>query len=157
MLSILATSPTWPKLMVCEYLEGDEYSVDCYSGRCGELVIPRKRDVIRTGISVTTTLERDETMIHASLMAARRIGLKGVYGFQFKKLRGVPKVLECNPRVQGTMIAALATGNNIIWASVADLVPDLIPETKFDFDWTGGRCYRYWGAVLESEGSFTMV
>jgi carbamoyl-phosphate synthase large subunit len=157
MLAIIETAPQWPELMVCEYLEGDEYSVDCYSGRSGEIAIPRKRDVIRTGISFVTTLKRDEEMIAASAAAARRMGLCGVYGFQFKMRNGVPKVLECNPRVQGTMIATLAAGNNIIWAAVTDLVPDLLEPVALNADWTGGRCYRYWGAVLEGGGTFTVV
>jgi carbamoyl-phosphate synthase large subunit len=70
---------------------------------------------------------------------------------------GVPKVLECNPRVQGTMIATLAAGNNIIWAAVTDLVPDLLEPVALNAGWTGGRCYRYWGAVLEDGGNFIVV
>lgn len=157
MLAIIMTAPAWPELMVCEYLEGDEYSVDCYSGRSGEVAMPRKRDVIRTGISFVTTLERHEEMMEASVAAARRMGLRGVYGFQFKMRRGVPKVLECNPRVQGTMIATLAAGNNIIWAAVTDLLPDELEPAVLDPAWQGGRCYRYWGAVLEHDGVFTVV
>ena len=157
MLAIIRTAPQWPELMVCEYLEGDEYSVDCYTGRSGGIAIPRKRDVIRTGISFVTTLERHDEMIHASLTAARRMGLCGVYGFQFKMRQGVPKVLECNPRVQGTMIATLAAGNNIIWAAVTDLLPDELPPVEMNPDWKSGRCYRYWGAVLEHDGKYTVV
>lgn len=152
MLAILQTAPSWPDLMVCEYLEGDEYSVDCYRGRSGELAIPRKRDVIRTGISFLTSIERHEGMIEASLAAARCMDLRGVFGFQFKMRRGVPKVLECNPRIQGTMIASFVTGNNIIWAAVADALADMLPPVPLRHDWTGGRCYRYWGAVLEEPG-----
>ncbi len=157
MLSIIRTAPSWPELMVCEYLEGDEYSVDCYRGRSGEIAMPRKRDVIRTGISFVTTLERREDMIRASMLAAERMGLCGVYGFQFKMRHGAPKVLECNPRVQGTMIATLAGGNNIIWAAVADLLPDELPPVELNANWNPGRCYRYWGAVLEHGQSHTIV
>ena len=157
MLAIIRTAPQWPELMVCEYLEGDEYSVDCYTGRSGEISMPRKRDVIRTGISFVTSLERNEEMMRACTAAARRMGLRGVYGFQFKFRHGVPKVLECNPRVQGTMIATLAAGNNIIWAAVADLLPDELPPVPLNPDWQPGRCYRYWGAVLENASGCTVV
>jgi carbamoyl-phosphate synthase large subunit len=152
MLSILNSAAVWPELMVSEYLDGDEYSVDCYSGRAGEIAIPRKRDVIRSGISFITTIERDEDMMHACSEASRRIGLCGVFGFQFKKTGGKPKVLECNPRVQGTMVASLLTGNNLIWAAVADALSDILPPVELNHAWTSGRCYRYWGAVLEAPG-----
>jgi carbamoyl-phosphate synthase large subunit len=96
-------------------------------------------------------------MMEACVTAARRMDLRGVYGFQFKLRNGVPKVLECNPRVQGTMIATLAAGNNIIWAAVADLFPDELPPVKLNHAWQSGRCYRYWGAVLENTNNYTVV
>jgi carbamoyl-phosphate synthase large subunit len=157
MLQILEAAPEWPVLMVSEYLDGDEYSVDCYRGRSGAIALPRRRDVIRTGISFATTLERREDMIRASLTAGERMGLHGVFGFQYKlRLDGYPMILECNPRVQGTMIASLATGNNIIWAAVTDLLPDQLESVSMNLDWEGGRCLRYWGALVE-DGSGELI
>jgi carbamoyl-phosphate synthase large subunit len=149
MRSILLSAKQWPRIMVCEFLEGDEYSVDCYRGPCGELAIPRKRNSIRSGISFITTLEKNTEIIRSSLLAARIGYLEGVFGFQFKMSKGEPKVLECNPRVQGTMVASLISGNNIIWKAIADLLPEVIDPISIKDDWLEGVCYRYWGATLE--------
>jgi carbamoyl-phosphate synthase large subunit len=63
-------------------------------------------------------------------------------------LRGdTPLVIECNPRVQGTMVASLATGNNLIWLALRD---------KLGFDkplpiqrtWGTSRLVRHWGGTL---------
>jgi carbamoyl-phosphate synthase large subunit len=161
LLRILHTAERWPELMVCEFLEGLEYSIDCYRGRSGEFAFPRVRNEIRSGISFVTTLVRHNDLMKQCLDAARIIGLDGVFGFQFKESNGVPKLLECNPRVQGTMIASLVTGNNIMWAAVADAVPDLIPPVNLTHPWQGGTCYRYWGATLSDNDSghprFTVI
>jgi carbamoyl-phosphate synthase large subunit len=151
LLRILRTAPLWPELMACEYLEGREYSVDCYRGRSGEIAIPRVRNEIRSGISFVTTLVFNKELINHCLHAARHIGLDGVFGFQFKEGGGIPKLLECNPRVQGTMIASLVTGNNIIWAAVADSVPEKVPPVDLSRPWEAGVCYRYWGATLSDD------
>jgi carbamoyl-phosphate synthase large subunit len=153
---ILESAPTWPRLVVCEYLEGDEYSVDCFRGKAGELAIPRKRNIIRSGISFQTTLERNTEIIESSLQVARLGGLTGVFGFQFKMKDGKPKVLECNPRVQGTMVASLISGNNLIWAAIAELLPKKIKPYNLNQDWNIGSCYRYWGAVLERKISMNL-
>lgn len=153
MRSILVSSTDWPRIMVSEYLEGAEYSVDCYRGSHGEVAIPRKRDLIRSGISFQTTLENNSTIIEASLRAARLGNLTGVFGFQFKMSRGVPKILECNPRVQGTMVASLLSGNNVIWNAIADQLPDRLSPIPINQNWDGGKCYRYWGAVLGDRDS----
>jgi carbamoyl-phosphate synthase large subunit len=151
MKKILQSASVWPKIMVCEYLDGDEYSVDCYRGKSGELAIPRKRNSIRSGISFQTTLEKNIEIIESCLCAARLGGLTGVFGFQFKMQNGKPKVLECNPRVQGTMVASMISGNNLIWAAIADMLPEKIEPLELNSDWHLGSCFRYWGAVLEDD------
>jgi carbamoyl-phosphate synthase large subunit len=153
MLDLLNSAEFWPELMVSEFINGDEYSVDCYRGVSGEIAIPRKRNLIRTGISFITTLQRNIQMEEDSLKAARHLNLTGVFGFQFMADNAGHKILECNPRVQGTMVASLLSGVNILWASVADTLNISVPPLSSKFDWTGRACFRYWGAVLDCKNA----
>lgn len=94
-------------MVLCEYLPGVEYTVDCLTDGQGKLIYCnlRSRDRIRTGISVRTT-RRD---IDDDLMfIANRINSKfkfiGAWFFQVKKnSAGEYKLMEISPRIPGTM------------------------------------------------------
>jgi len=60
----------------------------------------------------------------------------------------IPFILECNPRIQGTMIATLASGNNIIWNSVCNHLnlEDHCYSTT-NQNWSEITIRRYWGAL----------
>jgi carbamoyl-phosphate synthase large subunit len=136
----------FPELIVSEYLPGSEYSVDAFMGKKVAVAIPRLRKEIVNGISFRTSLEYRKDIMENTLKAARALGLSYAFGFQFKLDNfGVPKVLECNPRVQGTMVASLFSGVNVIWMSVReaihqplDSVPRVLQKSEF---------YRYWGGL----------
>jgi len=75
------------------------------------LLFHEKRDLIRTGITFNGTLEERKDIIEWSTKLAEEIGLEYCFGFQYKlDEKGVPKMLESNPRVQGTMVAATIGG-----------------------------------------------
>ncbi len=135
----------FPPLLVMEYLPGDEYSVDCFRGESKNVAIPRKRDLIRTGITFNGTLEERKDIIEWSTKLAEEIGLEYCFGFQYKlDEKGVPKMLESNPRVQGTMVAATIGGANVIYASILLGLGERAPE--FNIKW-GARIMRYWGGI----------
>ena len=130
LVKILRRGDEWPTLLVTEFLPGLEYSVDAFRGERLAVALPRRRDRIRSGISFTTTLlpERAD-LAEQTLRAAEALGLRYAFGFQFKEdAAGVPKVLECNPRIQGTMAASLFGGFNPIWLGVCEALGD--PPTE---------------------------
>ena len=134
-----------------EYLPGTEYSVDAFRGQKAEIALPRSRDKIVNGISFETTLADRSDLSEFTLKAAKRIGLKYAFGFQYKlDADGIPKVLECNPRVQGTMAASMQSGVNIIWMAVDEALgnPQALPKAKF----RPVKFQRYWGGVWSLEG-----
>jgi carbamoyl-phosphate synthase large subunit len=138
---------TFPPLMVCEYLPGVEYSVDVFADGETVVSIPRVRLQIRSGISFWNRIELREDMQEASAKIAAALGLRGVFGFQFKlNDRGEPAILECNPRIQGTMVASMAAGVNVIWLGVCAALgrPYSIPASLRN----GGEFRRLWGGVL---------
>ncbi|MBI2187969.1 MAG: ATP-grasp domain-containing protein [Acidobacteria bacterium] len=151
---ILERGTAWPALLVTEYLPGAEYSVDAFVGTSTEVAIPRLRCAIRDGISFRTALDWREDLIRPTLDGARYIGLRLVFGFQYKlDAHGVPKVLECNPRVQGTMVASLFSGTNVVWLGIRELLgwpgtPATRPVSP------GAAFYRFWGGLaVQADGT----
>lgn len=146
----------FPRLMVSEYLPGDEYTVDAFVGKKVSVAIPRLRKEIVNGISFRTTLEFRTDIMNYTLKAAKELGLSYAFGFQFKlDSIGVPKVLECNPRVQGTMVASVFSGVNVIWMAVREAigspiesVPKNLAESEF---------YRYWGGIGTSGSGYQEI
>ena len=152
LLALLWRGDTWPTLLVTEYLPGSEYSVDAFRGERLAVAMPRRRDAIRSGISFETTLLPDRRdLVEPTLRAAEQLGLGYAFGFQFKEdADGVPRVLECNPRVQGTMVASVFGGFNPVWLSVQECLgepPTALPEPP-----RPASFQRYWGGLGISGG-----
>ena len=107
--------------LVTEYLPNEEYTIDTFRSAKTIISIPRKRTRIRSGISFETQIETNQKLIDYSNKLALLLDLKYCFGFQFKyDDEGTPKILECNPRVQGTMIASVLAGFNLIFYSIAE-------------------------------------
>ncbi len=150
LMTIFVSGEPMPEFVVCEYLPGDEYSVDCFRGSVA-IAVPRRRSVTRSGISFVTELVDDEDLIGQSIGGAEVLGLEGAFGFQFKRdVHGRPRLLECNPRVQGTMVAACFGGANVIWMAMRNALgmPNVACPT---INW-GIGFYRYWGGVAIADG-----
>ena len=100
-----------PKLVVSEYLPGEEVTIDSLiSDSKVHLTLIRQRDSMREGISVAGHFINSDSLIEQVSIIANSIpGLYGPIGFQFKKsINGTFSLLESNPRLQGTSVAAAA-------------------------------------------------
>ncbi len=137
---------TFPELLVMEYLPGREYSVDILSSKKEVyVVVPRRRDLIRTGITFVGTVEKRDDIIEYSTKITRALGLEFAHGLQFKEdFKGVPKILESNPRIQGTMVLSTIAGANVIYGAVKLALGEEIPE--FSVKW-GTKLLRFWGGI----------
>lgn len=95
------------EFVICEYLPGEEYTVDCFSDNAGQLLVAkaRLRKRIKNGISVSAELIPENDII--TLIAEdlnQKIKFKGAWFFQIKEnQRGEFRLLEVSPRVSGTM------------------------------------------------------
>jgi len=135
----------FPELIVMEYLPGTEYTVDVFRSDEDMCIVPRTRDIIKSGITFSGKLEKNRGIIDITTQILNEIDLKFCFGFQYKLDENkIPKILECNPRVQGTMIMSTMAGANIIYAAVKSLLDEKIPS--FNIDWNY-RFYRYWGGL----------
>lgn len=140
---------SFPQLLVMEHLPKEEYTVDVLTAK-KTIVIPRKRDLIKSGITFNGTVEKNEEIIEYSKKLSREIGLRYAYGFQFKlDKNNIPKLLESNPRVQGTMVLSTFAGANVIYGAVKHALGEEVPE--FDIKW-GTKIMRYWGGIGINEG-----
>lgn len=145
----------FPELLVMDYLEGEEFTVDVLRTEKSFVALPRKRESMRSGITFRASLDPDETMIQASRALAESIGLRYCFGFQFKRNKeGIPMLLECNPRVQGTMVMSVMAGTNIIAAAVCAALGEEEPELTVKWD---TKLVRYWGAIGVNESGVVKI
>lgn len=137
----------FPPMLVSEYLPGEEYTVDMFRNSRGMVCIPRLRQAIRSGISFHTRVRlRPDLMEHCRRLA-HLLDLKYCFGFQFKlDAHGVPKILEANPRVQGTMVVSIFAGFNVIYAAVKQAMGEEVSLNNVTLRENVGFI-RYWGGI----------
>jgi carbamoyl-phosphate synthase large subunit len=107
---------TLPELVISEYLPGPELTIDTIvkNGQVLDLLI-RRRSAINSGISVSGAfIVNDEVEKYICSIVKSLPGLEGPIGFQVKQsVNGEYLLLECNPRIQGTSVAAIGLGINL--------------------------------------------
>jgi len=123
--------------VICEYLPGEEYTIDCFTDRAGKLryVSHRNRHRIKNGISVNSSLMRpDERVCEIAEIINNKIKFRGVWFFQLKRNRsGEYRLLECATRIAGTMCVQRASGVNLALLTVFDALEyevDITPQVK---------------------------
>jgi len=99
-----------PKILVSEYLPGDEFTVDTIvnNGSIVDFLI-RTRTSINNGISTSGSfIDNKEIYEYIKKIISIIPGLSGPIGFQVKRSKKNKfLLLESNPRLQGTSVAAL--------------------------------------------------
>ena len=146
-------------LSAMEYCSGDEYSVDVYRSPLTKktIAIPRIRSVIRTGITFEGEIVRNELMIEASEKLANSLDLNYCFGFQFKfNDKNEIRILESNPRIQGTMIMSVLAGANMIYWSVKEAMEEKVELDNVDIQW-GMKFKRYWGGLTIGKGQIQKI
>lgn len=147
------------ELVAMEYFPGMEYTVDVYRSPISKntLVVPRTRDIIRTGITFEGELVKNEEIIQMSRKMAIELDMEYCFGFQYKIGKDQkPHLLECNPRVQGTMIMSILGGANMIYWSVKEALGEKVDLEKIKIKW-GMKFKRYWGGIGIYNGQITKV
>jgi len=135
-------------LLVMEYLPGDEYSIDCFRrDSVFKRIVTRKRIEIKNGITWISEVVYGPKLERICDELLEEYDIKGVVGFQFKQdNEGNFKILECNPRIQGSMIASTLAGCNIIGLGMDYVLGNTISE-KYPTPEIGHKMFRTWGWV----------
>lgn len=101
-------------LITCEYLPGDEFTVDCFSDRQSGLLFcqARTRERIRNGIAMASQNVQLEEVERYARAISDELEIYGAWFFQLKQDRsGKLVLLEVAPRIAGTM--ALNRGHGV--------------------------------------------
>jgi carbamoyl-phosphate synthase large subunit len=144
----LASKP-FPELLISEYLPGEEYSIDCLA-KNGKaiIVVPRIRAKMINGVSVQGEFIKDESIIAYCSQVIHELQLHGNIGIQVKRsAAGKFLLLEINPRVQGTIAAALGAGVNLPVLAIKQELDLPVPEDELRVKW-GTKFSRYWTEVF---------
>ena len=107
----LAELGNFRTMLLMEYLEGREYSVDCV-GDHGRLVaaVSRKKG---TEQGHAQRIDMRAEIIEATTQLCAALGLNGNFNVQFREASGRPRLLEINPRMSGGIGMACAAGPNL--------------------------------------------
>jgi len=115
-----------PDLLVCEYLPGEELSVDCFTDKDRRLLFigPRTRERVQMGISfhsssvpLTNEIKRIAEIIN------NKLNIRGAWFFQIKKdKKNKLKLLEFAVRQSSTMGLYRQAGVNFALLSIFDLM-----------------------------------
>lgn len=156
LFEVLKETDKIPELVVMEYLPGEEYSVDVLA-RDGEtlVAVPRLRQQMTGGITTRGVIVNHPDVTDYVAQVVSSLRLHGNIGVQVRRNQdGLVRIVEVNPRLQGTTVHTSAAGVNMPWLCVKlalgeDIHPD---ELKVRF---GTRMIRHWDEVFFDESGQT--
>lgn len=113
-----------PGHIFCEFLPGEEFTVDCFTDRHGQTLFvgPRRRLRVKSGIAVKSEpVQEKAPFLEIAEKITSRMAFRGAWFFQVKYDRnGALKLLEVAPRIAGTMGLSRALGANLPLMTVLD-------------------------------------
>ena len=116
--------PNLDEMVICEYLPGEEYTVDCFTNRDRELLFcnPRIRTRMMNGITVRgEDVPCDEEFLTVIRGLNGKLHFRGYWFTQLKRDRnGKLKLLEISTRFAGTSAISKGKGVNLPLLSLCD-------------------------------------
>jgi carbamoyl-phosphate synthase large subunit len=144
-----------PETLVMEYLPYEEYSVDLLAAD-GKVVVavPRLREATVGGITTKGLILMEQDIIDYATAVAEYFQLNGNIGVQIRRdLKREPKIVEINPRIQGTIVHCTAAGVNLPVLAVKLALGIAQSEDELKIHW-GTRMTRYWEEIFyDAHGS----
>ncbi|MBN2826294.1 MAG: ATP-grasp domain-containing protein [Campylobacterales bacterium] len=119
--SILAHRESFATMLLMEFLEGDEYSVDCFGSQSQELYMtPRCK---RHGHQL---LAAPQEVLDGVRWLAQHFDMKGLFNVQLKYQKGIVRTIEINPRMSGGIAMTRYAGFNFPVAAIAEALGEPI-------------------------------
>jgi len=109
--------PRFRPMVLMPWLDGPEWSVDCFRSRDGArfVAVPRRK------LSATAQRLADAPRLAAwSRAMAERFNLRGLFNCQFKEHRGEAHALEINPRPAGAVGLSRHAGVDLVALALRD-------------------------------------
>ncbi len=133
-----------PDLIACEFLPGEELSIDCFTNKDGKLLFvgPRARVRVEMGIAFTTyTVPLTEELQSLALHLNNNLVFRGAWFFQVKKDRNAKfKLLEFAARQASTMMLYRQVGINFALLSIFDAKGIDVSILNSNFNVSLDRC-----------------
>lgn len=133
-------------LLITEYLPGEEYTVDCFTNKDGELLFvgPRTRERITMGISFRSNrVFKNDEFINIANKLNEIFRLRGSWFFQVKENEyGHMKFMEFSVRHAGTMAFYRQLGVNFAALSLFDAMGYDVKIIFNDYNLTLDRCIK---------------
>lgn len=133
------------KKVICEYLPGDEYTIDCFTNKNGELLFinPRKRARIQYGISARAeSVDNQAPFIKIAEIVNSKIQFRGYWFIQLKEDKnGNLKLLELCTRFSGTFNHSQGYGVNLPLLAVSDFAGMNVSVTKNTYKVTTDKSF----------------
>lgn len=134
--------------IICEYLNGNEYSVDILSKK-GKFYygVVRKRHASYGGLALEAEVIEDDKILTIARKVIENFELSYINNIQIKEDKnGIPKIMEINPRIPGTLVLSIKAGSDFISDAVRLAKgEELTPPPKIKY---GLKIIRYWGGVI---------
>ncbi|MDD4762048.1 MAG: ATP-grasp domain-containing protein [Candidatus Pacebacteria bacterium] len=109
----LKTKKSFPKIIIMDFLEGEDYSVYCFCDKGEALVIlPMKRSGLLPGMSLGGKIIFNNDIIEYVRRIIKSFNFSGPINIQLKNTEFGPFIYEINTRVSATTIAARGVGLN---------------------------------------------
>jgi hypothetical protein len=131
----------FPNNILLEYLPGEEYTIDCFTDKNGDLkfVEARIRSRIHNGISVETNIIKDKKIFEIAKIINKNLILDGSWFFQLKKnINDEYCLLEIASRFAGSSVINRLRGINFSYLNILNQTGD-IEIIKNDFSIVLGR------------------
>ena len=129
--------------LVCEFLPGDEYTIDCFTNKDGKLLFAgaRTRERITNGITYRSNRVIDNKINAIAEDINNTLPFRGAWFFQLKKDRyGNYKLMEICVRQGGTMNYYRGYGFNFPSLTLFDFMNQNVIPLINDFNLTLDRC-----------------
>lgn len=124
-------------LLILEYLPGEEYTVDCFTDKDGQLLYSaaRKRNRVKDGISVNTFfVDKQDGFTEIAKAINQKITFRGAWFYQVKRDKnGELCLLEIASRLGGSSLLSRAVGVNFALLSLFDIFDYKVSILKNDY------------------------
>jgi len=142
----------WSSGILCEYLPGDEYSVDVLSWKGETLVsVVRKRYATTGGLALHAEVVDDPDIRSLAEAVVRELNLSYTSNVQIRKnSQNVPCLMEVNPRIPGTIGLTVQAGVNMPAVALELALGREVPS-RFSISY-GLRIMRYWSGFYHRDG-----
>ena len=143
-------------MLLMEYLPGEEYSVYvlCNRGKM-EYCVPQLRQKLQQFYSFEAIVKKNQKICDICKKIVEKFGFDYNVNIQLKlSHNGIPKVVEINPRMGGSISLSAAAGVNLPYYAVKLALNEKLPKQKITYN---VKMIRYWKELFSrNSGSFEL-